>query len=381
MNSLIIAANLTKRTIGNWKGVLLYILVPAMAVSLIIGLLGSDRDRPAAIPYINADEGETGAHIIRELSRDPGFALSEARDLEALKESVLTGKAVAGFVIPSGFTEAVLAGSPLAIDHFERAMSEESFTLRIDLQQAVVRITESTEALRAAGVLGSSFSLMLEETEKHRVSRTLTDYGWGEKETLGLSTGIMILFVMALIGHSVSLILEDRRLYTMMRMYAAPVRAFEIALGNFMGSFLVGSLQILILLVFTRYALGFDYGLPFGPHLLVMESFLLSVMGIASAVGGLVRSKENISALNSVVSMPMCLLGGCFWPVSIMPESMQKLASFVPQSWVMDAVKRLAAGQGLSDLTLHLGVLLLFAAVLLGFGAVILKPAAREAAS
>ncbi|SDC78892.1 ABC-2 type transport system permease protein [Paenibacillus sp. UNCCL117] len=382
MNSLIIAANLTKRTIGNWKGMLLYIFMPALAVSLIIGLLGSGGQQAVAIYYVNADEGAAGAHMIRELSRNAKYELTEAGDADKLKQAVIGRKAAAAFVIPSGYTAALLAGKTdiPKIRHYELTMSEGSYSLRIALDQMTGRIRSSAELLTSAGAGGreAAFARMLEETEKHRITYTLTDYGWYENPALALATGIMILFIMALIGHSVAVIVEDRRQHTMMRMYAAPVRASEIALGNFLGSFLVGLLQIVIVLAFTRFALGFDYGLSFGSHLLVMLAFLFAVLGIASTIAGLVRHSENIGALQSMISTPMCMLGGCFWPVSIMPEFMQKVASFVPQSWVMDAVKRLATGQGISDLALHFVVLLLFGFVLGGFGAAVLGPASQE---
>jgi ABC-2 type transport system permease protein len=367
-----------KRTLGHKRGILLYLLIPALALSLIIGMIGSGGERKVKIAYESEDQGAAGAYVVRELLRNPRYELTEVRGAEALKRAVLDRKATAAFRIPAQFTASLRSGGTSPIEHYEVSLSEGSFTLRVALQQAAERIQQAQAELQASGAMDNAFELMLQEAEQHRIGWTMTDYGWYENPALGLSTGIMILFIMAIIGHSVAMVVEDRRLHTMTRMYAAPVRAFEIALGNLLGSFLVGTLQIVIVLAVTRYVLGFDYGLPFGAHLLVMETFLLAVMGIASAIAGLVRSRENIAVLNSMVSTPMCMLGGCFWPVSVMPEYMQKLSSFVPQSWAIDAVRRLATGQHVTDLAMHFGVLLLFAVVLLGFGAAILKPASQE---
>ncbi|MNI27117.1 ABC-2 family transporter protein [compost metagenome] len=73
------------------------------------------------------------------------------------------------------------------------------------------------------------------------------------------------------------------------------------------------------------------------------------------------------------------MLGGCFWPVYVMPEWMQKIANFVPQTWVIDAIERMSSGSGLGDVMLHVGILSLFALILLGVGSVILKPGEAEA--
>jgi ABC-2 type transport system permease protein len=184
---------------------------------------------------------------------------------------------------------------------------------------------------------------------------------------------------MSLINSTVSIIMEDRKQMTMARIYTAPVRSFEIMMGNFMGSFLVGSLQILLILSITRFILQFDYHLPFVSQLIVMEFFLLASMGIASAVAGMVKNSSNITSLNTLIITPTCMLGGCFWPVSIMPDWMQKLSNFVPQKWAIDAIQRMSMGQGLMNVLLNLGVLALFAIILLGIGSVILRPEKAEA--
>jgi ABC-2 type transport system permease protein len=72
------------------------------------------------------------------------------------------------------------------------------------------------------------------------------------------------------------------------------------------------------------------------------------------------------------------MLGGCFWPVSIMPDWMQKLSNFVPQKWAIDAIERMATGQRLADIGMNLGVLTLLAVILIGIGSVILRPEEAE---
>ncbi|SDM93527.1 ABC-2 type transporter [Paenibacillus sp. yr247] len=165
---------------------------------------------------------------------------------------------------------------------------------------------------------------------------------------------------------------------TMARTYAAPVRSIEIVFGNFMGSFMVGTLQVLVILLVTRYVTNYEYGLPFLSQFIILEFFLLASMGIVSAVASLVKNTSYVGMVNTLVVTPTCMLGGCFWPISLMPDWMQKIANFVPQKWVIEAIQRMAAGQSLSQMWMHMGVLILFALILLGVGSVILKPGDAE---
>ncbi len=82
---------------------------------------------------------------------------------------------------------------------------------------------------------------------------------------------------------------------------------------------------------------------------------------------------------NFVLVVPTCMIGGCYWPVEFMNDSMQKISYFAPQRWVLDAMEQLAAGGSWSAIALHVIVLLLFGVILLGIGSTVLQPAKREA--
>jgi len=54
----------------------------------------------------------------------------------------------------------------------------------------------------------------------------------------------------------------------------------------------------------------------------------------------------------------MAALGGCWWPIEITPEWVQKLALAVPSGWAMDAVHKLVSfGAGPAAVLPHLIVL------------------------
>jgi ABC-2 type transport system permease protein len=152
------------------------------------------------------------------------------------------------------------------------------------------------------------------------------------------------MFIMLLTNSTVAIIAEDRGQRTLTRLFAAPVRNLEIILGYFMGSFGVGTFQISVIVLFTRYGLGYHFGL----------------------------------SLLHLTLIPSCMIGGCFWPIGLKPDALQKLANFVPQKWVIDAIMKLASGHLFIDIRLNLGILALFALVLITFGYGLLKPAEKN---
>ncbi|MDQ0900042.1 MULTISPECIES: ABC transporter permease [unclassified Paenibacillus] len=382
MNSLFIALNMLRRTLFQKKGFLMYLVIPAAAVSLIIGVLGQQSEHGVDIAYINLDRGAMGSHLLQELSMLPDYRLKQEASETALKEMVTKQKVSSAFLIPEGFSETLMKGASAQIDMYQLNINEASITLKINLDSILSRYQGTIELYSQQGFQDAALHEAVEKTisqmEKHQVKERITDLDLYVNPKMNTVIGFMLMFMMGLINNTVSVIMDDRRQRTMARTYSAPVHSFEIVLGNFIGSFLVGTLQVLVILLFTRYVTNYEYGLPFLSQFIMLEFFLLASMGIASAVASMVKNASNMSVINSLVVTPTCMLGGCFWPISFMPEWMQKIANFVPQKWVIEAIQRMASGQTLSQMWMHMGVLTLFGLILLGVGSVILRPGDAE---
>ncbi|MEK4004094.1 ABC transporter permease [Paenibacillus sp. FSL H3-0333] len=375
---LIIAWNMIRRSIGTFRGLMVFILLPGIVVAAIISLTGGMAEGPATVLYANSDTGAAGRHLITELEQAGEYKFEPRKDEAALKEATIKQEGTVGVFIPAGYTAALMAGDSPQISIYELRASESSIMMKMKITATAAQIAEAAHTVAAAsggtGDMQAQLAAVLKQSEQHNVGSTRTDYDLYPRQTLGVVTGMTLMFLMALVTSSVSQITDDRRGRTMMRMFSAPVRSYEIALGNFLGSFLVGMIQILVVLVLGKWVLRYDYEMPLFLYFLVLAAFMLVSMGIASTVAGLIRNPRNAGMLNSLILTPTCMLGGCFWPVSIMPEYMQKLANFTPQKWAIQAVDIAATGGGWNELWMPFAILGLMAAVLLAIGSAILRP-------
>lgn len=362
----------------------MYLIIPAAAVSLIIAVLGKQSENRADIAYLNLDQGSIGTQIIQELGAYPDYRFLSAASEAELKSDVIKQKVTGAFILPVDLSEKLFAGgtSP-QLDMYQLNTNEATVTLQISLDGILSRYQDTISTYSLQGLTGANLREHTLQTianmQKHQIRPDITDLHMYTNPNMHIVIGFMLIFMMSLINSTVSLVLEDRRFRTMARTYTAPVRSIEIVAGNFLGSFIVGTLQVLVILFITRYAAGYAYGLPFLSQFIILEFFLLASMGIASTVASLVKNATNMNVINSLVITPTCMLGGCFWPVSLMPDWMQKLANFVPQKWALDAIERMAAGQSLSQMWMHMGVLALFGLILMSIGSAILKPLESEA--
>lgn len=387
MNSLNIAWLMIKRTIGRKRGFMAFLLLPCLVVTGAVALFGSEQATRAVIPYVNEDQGAAGAWIVNELANKEEYLLKPMNTEAELREAITRQKGNAGIIIPAHYTDDLLQGKKVSIELVELRVSESSYTLRAAVEGMAGGLHQSAQVVMAATSTASNqeqiaesaatqepFEQLLQKTAEHQISGEATDLQMYPKPGLNNVTGFTIMFMMGLLTSAVAVIMEDRRQRTMARVYTAPVRAYEIALGNFLGSFAIGMIQIVLVLGISRWVLHYDAGIPFGVHFLILAAFMLVSMGIASTVAGLIRESKNANVLNSLIITPTCMIGGCFWPLSIMPDYMQKLANFVPQKWTIQAVETISAGGTLSDIKLPLLILCGMAAILLTVGSVILRP-------
>ncbi|WP_025697437.1 ABC transporter permease, partial [Paenibacillus forsythiae] len=381
-NILTISWNLVKRMIGRRRGVIAYILMPGVVISFIIWMTSGAGDSKTNVLYTNLDSGAAGAHVIAELKKTGDYALVEKVSGDELRTGVLNEEGAAGLEIPAGYTASLLGGQKPQIHIYELKTSAASIALKMKASEIGERLREAASAVGAAGTGASSgtadgandakavgsaigttagreaqLSAILQQAERHLVGSQKTDFNLYPRESLGVVTGFMLMFLMAMVTSSVSYIMDDRKQRTMMRMFSAPVRSHEIALGNFLGSFTVGVIQVAAVLLVGRYALNYSYELPLYLYFLILAAFMLVCMGLASTVAGLIRNPNNAGMLNALILTPTCMLGGCFWPISIMPDYMQKAANFVPQKWAIQAADLAATGSGWSELWLPFAVL------------------------
>ncbi|AIQ20863.1 ABC transporter [Paenibacillus sp. FSL H7-0357] len=378
-NIFTIGRNMVKRTIGSHKGLLLHILLPSLVVAGIVSVTGGMEDSAAVLLYTNKDTGAAGNHLIVELENSGDYKLVERSDEADLKEGVTSQDGAAGLWIPEGFTSGILQGKAPQLTVYELKTTEDSMLIKMKTDAIAVEMLSTAATVRKASATGSMdseerFTAILKQAEEHNVGSIRTDYNLYPRQTLGVITGMTLMFLMSLVTSSVSLIMADRRGRTMMRMFSAPVRSYEIALGNFLGSFMVGLIQIAAVLALGKWVLRYDYEVPMYLYFLVLAAFMLVSMGIAGTVAGLIRNPNNTGMLNTLILTPSCMLGGCFWPLSIMPDYMQKAANFMPQKWAIQAVDIAAAGGGWDELWLPFAILGLMAVILLAVGSAILRP-------
>ncbi|PWW06148.1 ABC-2 type transport system permease protein [Paenibacillus cellulosilyticus] len=383
MPSITIALLLIRRVMSTRRDIFMSLLLPAVVLAGIVALFASTSDTEPKITILNQDKGSYGAMIGKQLEQEPKYEITTVNSGsdEQLKQSLEDGDINAAIIIPADYSDQLLEGKSPSIVFYRMNEQLWNASLALTLEAVTEKMSHAAALLAQSNQLDrASLDQLLATIQENRITTQNADMQIGETIANPEVIGLMLLFVLLLVMRSISFIMEDREQRTMARMFTAPVRGYQIALGNFLGSAAVGTLQLIVMVGLCCYLFGYDPGFSPVMLLLLLECFLITSVGLASAVAGLVRNSMQLSNIGNLVITPTCMLGGCFWPISIMPDFMQKLANFTPQKWLLEAADRLSGGGGISTIAVPVFIILLFAVVLLAFGAVVLRPS-RQAVS
>jgi ABC-2 type transport system permease protein len=178
------------------------------------------------------------------------------------------------------------------------------------------------------------------------------------------SLGMTIWFVLMLVLGNAESLLEERENGTLPRLLTTPTPRAQVLGGKVGGVYTIGIVQAAILITFSALVFSVDWGTdPLATSLLI-GTFTLAATGLAIMVAATARTREQAGGLGPVIAMSLAMLGGCVWPIEVVPPFMKIIALFTPTGWAM---------AGLTDVVVRnqgLQAAIIPSLVLLGFSAV-----------
>jgi len=215
----------------------------------------------------------------------------------------------------------------------------------------------------------------------------------GSAQTGGLSyvqfifPGIMGMAVLFSAIFGAMSIVWDREFGFLKEVLVAPIDRSAVAVGKALGGATQAMIQGLVLLILAPL-IGID--LSFGMVLALVPltftlAFALSSLGVA--IASRMKSMQGFQMVMTFLMMPMFFLSGALFPLQGLPTWMNILTRLDPAAYGMDPLRRVVLGGSLPPEVIDRMGLDLFgtvlsvpaeAAILLGFGAVMLGLAIRS---
>lgn len=357
---------------------LFFMLVFPFAIILTIGAVFGASFTPV-LGVVSEGSGPLGADLLYRLEHADGIRVRTFDARDALTTAVERGQVEAGLVIPPGYDLQIRAGDTVQLPYIQRpagAGQEGQLVVAavVDRQAVVLRAARfaSTEGVETFDQALAQAEAIAPGVPKVTVRTTVaggsqaSQFGYGAAQEL-----ILFVFVISLAASG--MLIESRRIGVSRRMLASPTPARTVILGETLGRFGIALFQGFLIMGVTLALFRVDWGDPVAAGSIVVL-FALTGTGAAMLMGSVLDNAQQAGSFGVFFGLVLAALGGCMVPLEVFPPLMVKIAHLTPQAWAIDAFgKVLGKAAGVGQILPELGVLALYAAVLLGLATILFR--------
>lgn len=361
-NILLLIKNNLKVTFRKKGNYIIYLLLPLVGIFFSLAIYGGAGTTPMNIGLIDHDQSTLSIHLAKEIEASGSYKVFQLNETE-INSKLLDQSLEAVVIIPAGYEESIHKNSPDKI----KMLSLKGKNTTIWLEQFFNLQTRNLADLSVAAEGDrNAFNKMYDGYINNvlKVSPvTLEDQSTSKGITVQ-SLGFLLMFVMLGAGLTSNFILDEKKSRTYYRICSSPVTSREYLAANALTSLVIVAAQILLILLVLKYLFRIETFVPGFVLFLVLLLFGLTAIGIGLVITAFSSSSYMATTFSTLIFTPTCMLGGCFWPVTFMSDTMQKIAHFMPQWWVLDAIQKMQSGSTFTDILMNIAILLAFTAAL-----------------
>jgi ABC-2 type transport system permease protein len=369
---LLIAQTSMRRFLRDRTALFFTIALPVLLIVIIGPATAGFDDDDFPVGIVTGANGGLSNSLQKALDDSPRVNLESYDDREDLAKAVRRGVIPAGLIIPSDYDESLRSGRPVDVALLIDQTRGFPVAVRSVINEIVAGQGAAVQAATFAGKrtgkpFDETFAAAKETEPLFRdvaVGVTAENIGTDDFEETYLPPGIgyqapsnLILFVFITSLAGSALLIQSRQLRVMQRMFSTPTSTRQILAGEGLARLAIAGFQALFIFTVSTLLFGVEWGQPIGAAALIVL-FVLVGTSMGMLFGTIFRTPEQAGSIGAMAGIAMGMLGGCMWPLEIVPETMQRIGHIFPHAWAMDAwITLIGGGGGIADIGTELLVL------------------------
>jgi len=304
----------------------------------------------AQLMVVNKDIGKWGSYFTKKLqSQDIDIVTLKKKPKNYNRYLVLNG--TFSKKINSGISQDLT----LIIKNGANQMA--SAQIEAKLMQVIIKI--SSELIMNLG----SKDFFKNDVKYKEIVKLKTDYiKTGLKVPSGYDhvipgTLVQFILMMVLIYGGI-VVMTNRQKGILIRILYSSTSISELWAGNFLGRLFMGLLQSFILIAIGILFFKLNLGNNFLTFLIVLF-FSMAIASLSILIGSVLKTEDIIVGISVLFANIFAALGGCWWPIEVVPQTFKLIGMLSPAYWAMDAFHKIIFfNKNLGDISLNLSVLL-----------------------
>jgi ABC-2 type transport system permease protein len=182
---------------------------------------------------------------------------------------------------------------------------------------------------------------------------------------------MLVMFIMfQLTTFFLGMWVEDLKSGKTRRITMSPTRTRDILIAQIVARLVWSTLQVAIILGLGSLILGVRFDVVPAQLAALLGAYMIAAASLGMLMASFFRSPEKANAIGVIASLVMAALGGCWWPLEMVPDTMRRIALLFPTGQAMDAMgDMLARGAAAPFPASNVAVLLAMACIMMPFAA------------
>jgi ABC-2 type transport system permease protein len=329
------------------------LFIPIIELFLLGYAIDTNIRHIPTVIFDQAGTQESRMLIDRFTNTDDFDVVGQVYTDDALRESIIAGRAHVGIKIPEDYSRQLMAGQTaqllILVDGSEASVAAEAVNVSnaIALRESLLQILAGR-------------SLPVE-------SRPEVMFNPDTRSANFFIPGLLVVLcqVMAVMLTSNSIVREKEQ-GTLEQLFMTPVRTWELIVGKLIPYLCLTMAEFCVIALLMCTAFQVPIHGAFLTLLGIALPFILGMLGLGLLISTRAATRDASLQLSMGTVIPSIFLSGYVFPIESMPRFFQYLAYAVPTTWMIDASRGvILRGAGWSELREHALVLWVMALVLL----------------
>jgi ABC-2 type transport system permease protein len=366
---------------------LFFFILPVVFTLVLSGSTGprADADYRILLPVVDQAQSTLSEQLLAELEKSETVR-AELVTLETAQEKFDSRRYNTVLILPAGLStenennSVEIMMQPGSMDAVIARQAVQSALQRVssigDIAARSVAEAEKVQPFASTSARQAYYDLAVQNAENALSSapaRMTVEVGLADDASddeiqydprANSSAGQLITWVfIPLIGLSATFAYE-RQKGTLRRLLTTPTSRATFLFGTILSQVVLALAQMALLIGFGVLVMKVNWGQSPAALTVMLLASALAASALGTMLGTFVKTEGQANGLSIMLGMVMALLGGCWYPLELFPETVRMAVKVLPTTWSM---------QGLMDILLRGGgvsAILPEAFVLLGFALV-----------
>ena len=170
--------------------------------------------------------------------------------------------------------------------------------------------------------------------------------------------GWAMMFLLFTITGSATSLLDEKKSGVMVRLLSAPVTRTQILWGKYLYNMSLGVIQLFVMFLFGYLVFNIDIFSNIVNLILIILAASTACTGFGMLLASLVKTTKQADGWGTLLILMMSAVGGAWFPVSFMPETIQMFSKLTIVYWSVEGfLAVLWRGAGFMEIWHYLAIL------------------------